>query len=83
MSERKDIIPGLCECGRPNRHGGEKRSGQRYGCARCIELEDKMHVRKTTSGIREGDSRFRHREINAACDHFMRARGIPVKKFQS
>lgn len=82
MSARTDIIPGLCECGKPNRHGGEQRRGQRKGCARCIELEDRMNVRKTTSGIREGDSRFRYREINAACDRFLRSRGIQPKKFQ-
>ena len=76
MTRKKDIIPNLCECGQLNRHGGEQRSGQRKGCARCIELEDQMNVRKTTTGISEGDTRFRYREINAACDRFLRSRGI-------
>lgn len=83
MTRKNDIIPDLCECGKPNRHGGEQRRGQRKGCVRCIELEDKMNIRKTTSGVREGDSRYGYRDIIAACDRFLRSRGIPTKNWHA
>ena len=46
-------------------------------------LEDKMNVRKTTSGVREGDSRYGYRDIIAACDRFLRSRGIPTKNWHA
>ena len=74
-----DRIPARCECGHPARHAGQPRHGQRPGCDRCIAIEDRMNIRKTTSGIKTDEQHIDHRRVKAACNKFLRARGLTTK----